>query len=77
FFAQARLGVAWLPHTLVREDLASRRLVRAGGQRFDVPLRYTLIRRRLPLPGEAERLWTFLGELARPAPRYAVVGAAS
>ncbi|KPE31731.1 transcriptional regulator, partial [Pseudomonas aeruginosa] len=25
----------------------------------------------------AERLWTFLGELARPAPRYAVVGAAS
>ncbi|MCS9979697.1 hypothetical protein N0791_24130, partial [Pseudomonas aeruginosa] len=22
-------------------------------------------------------LWTFLGELARPAPRYAVVGAAS
>ncbi len=41
------------------------------------PLRYTLIRRRLPLPGEAERLWTFLGELARPAPRYAVVGAAS
>ena len=77
FFAQSRLGVAWLPHTLVREDLASRRLVRAGGQRFDVPLRYTLIRRRLPLPGEAERLWTFLGELARPAPRYAVVGAAS
>ncbi|MBG6523263.1 LysR family transcriptional regulator [Pseudomonas aeruginosa] len=77
FFAQSRLGVAWLPHTLVREDLASRRLVRAGGQRFDVPLRYTLIRRRLPLPGEADRLWTFLGELARPAPRYAVVGAAS
>ncbi len=77
FFAQSRLGVAWLPHTLVREDLASRRLVRAGGQRFDVPLCYTLIRRRLPLPGEAERLWTFLGELARPAPRYAVVGAAS
>lgn len=77
FFAQSRLGVAWLPHTLVREDLASRRLVRAGGQRFDVPLRYTLIRRRLPLPGEAERLWTFLGELARLAPRYAVVGAAS
>ncbi|MDF5827049.1 LysR substrate-binding domain-containing protein [Pseudomonas aeruginosa] len=33
FFAQSRLGVAWLPHTLVREDLASRRLVRAGGQR--------------------------------------------
>ncbi len=60
FFAQSRLGVAWLPHTLVREDLASRRLVRAGGQRFDVPLRYTLIRRRLPLPGEAERLWTVL-----------------
>ncbi|MGV8327560.1 LysR substrate-binding domain-containing protein, partial [Pseudomonas aeruginosa] len=29
FFAQSRLGVAWLPHTLVREDLASRRLVRA------------------------------------------------
>ncbi|WP_258050876.1 hypothetical protein, partial [Pseudomonas aeruginosa] len=24
-----------------------------------------------------DSLWTFLGELARPAPRYAVVGAAS
>ncbi|MFP9021388.1 LysR family transcriptional regulator, partial [Pseudomonas aeruginosa] len=41
------------------------------------PLPYPLFRRRLPRPGEAERLWTCRGELARPVPRYAVFGAAS
>ena len=72
-FAHSRRGVAWLPHTLVHEDLVSRRLVRAGDSRFDVLLRYSLIRRALPLASEAERLWALLGELAKPAPCNAVM----
>ncbi len=64
--AQAGLGLAWLPHTLVRDDLQARRLVRAGDARHDVALRYLLLRRRAPLATQAERLWTYLGELAAP-----------
>lgn len=71
FMALSSLGVAWLPQALVRDDLDAKRLVRAGGQELDVPLRFTLVRRRALLAAQAERLWGYLGDLAeagRPAP---------
>ena len=64
FMALSGFGVAWLPQSLVREDLAARRLVRAGDQRFDVPLRLMLVRRRRQLASLAEHLWVHLAELA-------------
>ena len=64
FMAASGLGVAWLPHTLVREDLAARRLVRAGGPELDIPLHLTLLRRPMPLANQAQRLWDYLEELS-------------
>ncbi|MFT4266324.1 MAG: LysR family transcriptional regulator [Xenophilus sp.] len=64
FMALSKLGVAWLPQTLVREDLAAKRLVRAGSPAFDVPLHLTLLRRPAPLAAQAQRLWDFLEGLA-------------
>lgn len=71
FMTLSGLGVAWLPQTLVREDLGAGRLVRAGDPAFDVPLRFTLLRRPEPLAAQAERLWGYLNDLAeahRPVP---------
>ena len=65
FMALSRLGVAWLPQVLVREDLDAGRLVRAGGTSLEVPLRFMLMRRSAPLAEQAERLWRHLGELVR------------
>ncbi|MDQ7728510.1 LysR family transcriptional regulator [Halomonas sp. SpR8] len=59
----SKLGVAWLPYSLVREDLAAKRLVRAGSDAFDVPLNVVLLRRTTPLPKEAQRLWDGLLEV--------------
>lgn len=61
--ALAKLGLAWLPQTLAYNDLQAKRLVRAGGPQFDVPLRLMLFRRQVPLARQAERLWTYLNEL--------------
>lgn len=62
--AVSGLGVAWLPETMVRHDLDSRRLVRAGDASFDVPLRLTVLRRSGELTTEAERVWRYLGAMA-------------
>ncbi len=62
--ALAKLGLAWLPLALVRDDLQARRLVRAGDAGYDVPLHYLLLRRRGALAQQAERLWVFLGAWA-------------
>jgi DNA-binding transcriptional LysR family regulator len=34
--AVAGRGIAWLPLTLIQADLGNRRLVRAGGQEWDI-----------------------------------------
>ncbi|MCJ9707903.1 LysR family transcriptional regulator [Bordetella hinzii] len=65
FMAASGLGVAWLPHALVREDLTARRLVRAGGPGLDIPLQLTLLRRSAPLMAQAQRLWDYLEVLTR------------
>ncbi|MEZ2298317.1 LysR family transcriptional regulator [Variovorax sp. RCC_210] len=68
FMALSGLGVAWLPHALVREDMHAGRLVRAGEAAFDVALRFTLLRRPDALATQAERLWRYLSDLAQASP---------
>jgi DNA-binding transcriptional LysR family regulator len=50
-------GVAWLPLTLVTDDLAAGRLVDAGQGQWRVPLEIRLYRQRAELAPTAERLW--------------------
>jgi LysR family transcriptional regulator, hypochlorite-specific transcription factor HypT len=54
------LGLAWLPETLVREDLSTKRLVRAGGKCYDVPLSIMILRKSIRLGRRAEELWDAL-----------------
>jgi len=58
--ALSGLGIAWLPFSLVREDLQFGRLVRAADTTYDVPLHYSLIRLSSTLSLHAERLWNHL-----------------
>ena len=50
-------GLAWLPETLVRDDLAAGRLVPAAGDEWSVPLEIRLYRGREPLGPVAEAFW--------------------
>ncbi|MCK9689292.1 LysR substrate-binding domain-containing protein [Scleromatobacter humisilvae] len=50
-------GLAWLPETLVRDDLALGRLVPAAGEEWNVPLEVRLYREREPLGPVAEAFW--------------------
>ncbi|MBN3786859.1 LysR family transcriptional regulator [Burkholderia sp. Ac-20353] len=58
--ALAGLGVAWLPATLVADDLQSARLVRAADEHFDIAMQVTFARRRAALNDSSEALWQFL-----------------
>jgi DNA-binding transcriptional LysR family regulator len=50
-------GIAWLPRTLVEEDLASGRLVAAAGDDWHVPLEIRLYRERGAASAAAEAFW--------------------
>ena len=50
-------GVAWLPLTLAAEDLERGRLVRAGPERFDIPVEIRLYRPPGRRSDAAEELW--------------------
>lgn len=50
-------GVAWLPQTLVGEDLAAGRLVAAAGDDWSIPLEIRLYRDRRPAGTAAESFW--------------------
>ena len=50
-------GLAWLPATLVHDDLALGRLVPAGDADWDVPLEIRLYRENEPLGKVAETFW--------------------
>jgi DNA-binding transcriptional LysR family regulator len=50
-------GLAWLPATLVADDIALGRLVPAGGVDWTVPLEIRLYRERAPLGEVAEAFW--------------------
>jgi LysR family transcriptional regulator, hypochlorite-specific transcription factor HypT len=53
-------GVAWLPQTLIEDDLARGRLVRAGPARADVPVEIRLVRSCDARNSAADELWALL-----------------
>ncbi|MFL5008096.1 MAG: LysR substrate-binding domain-containing protein [Microvirga sp.] len=53
-------GVAWLPRTLIEDDLSRGRLVRAGPARADVPVEIRLVRSCDARNSAADELWTLL-----------------
>ena len=50
-------GVAWLPQTLVEEDLRAGRLVPAAAEDWIIPLQIRLYRDRAPAGSAAEAFW--------------------
>ncbi len=50
-------GVAWLPQSLVAQDLDAGRLIHAAGREWQVPIDIRLIRPRVHLTDAAEALW--------------------
>lgn len=55
--AVAGLGVAWLPHSLVADDLGRGSLVRAAAAEFDLPLQTCLFGERTAVEGRLKGLW--------------------
>ncbi|MCY1248622.1 HTH-type transcriptional regulator YjiE [compost metagenome] len=51
-------GIAWLPNMLVHDDLEAGRLVRAGGEEWDIPLEICLFRQPNDMAPVAEKLWS-------------------
>ncbi len=72
--AIAGLGVAWLPLSLVADDLQRGLLVRAGGTEFDVPLQICLCGEKSVLEGRLSGLWQAARALADTAPSTAREG---
>lgn len=57
-------GLAWLPLSLVGDDLASRRLVEAAPDDWNIALEVRLYRDGKPIGEAAESFWTAASELA-------------
>lgn len=55
---RAGRGLAWLPESQVREDLAAGRLAIAGDESWHVPLEIRLYRSRDCLPPKSEEFWS-------------------
>ncbi len=53
-------GVAWLPESQIRGELASGALVVAGDDSWHVPVDICLYRSRDTLPSKSEEFWTFV-----------------
>ena len=51
-------GMAWLPHTLIADDLAVGRLVDAATKAWRIEMDIRLYRDRHPLARAAEEFWT-------------------
>jgi len=54
-------GVAWLPRSLIEDDLARGTLLRAGGPEWDAPVEIRLFRARARQSPAAESFWAALG----------------
>lgn len=59
------VGMAWIPDFCVKEELADRRLVRAGEEKWDIPLEIRLYRCSLVHKPGVERLWRRMQKLPR------------
>lgn len=55
--AQEGRGVAWLPQSLIADELRSGALVVAGGEEWNVPVEIRLYRQRAEMAPVAEALW--------------------
>lgn len=62
--ALSRLGVAWLPEAMVRNELNSKTLMRAGSRQFDIPMKVRILRSPGRLGTQADAFWRHLGLLA-------------
>ncbi|MGV6873067.1 LysR family transcriptional regulator [Pseudochelatococcus sp. B33] len=56
-------GLAWLPLSLVQPFLESGELVRAGEEKWDIPIIIRIFRPRLRQSPTVERFWSFLKEI--------------
>lgn len=54
-------GIAWLPESLIEDELAAGRLVRAGPAALSIPLEIRLYRRAAPDTATAEAFWLAAG----------------
>lgn len=61
-------GVAWLPLSLIADDLAAGRLAAVGGEGWRIPLEVRVFRSRDRLGGDAEAFWALLEEAERHRP---------
>ncbi|WP_346798181.1 LysR substrate-binding domain-containing protein [Halomonas sp. Bachu 37] len=59
------VGVAWIPDFCIREELNSGRLVRAGEDKWDIPLEIRLYRCSLVHKPGVEKLWRQMMKLPR------------
>lgn len=57
-------GLAWLPRSLITDELANHRLVPAAGAEWQVPVEIRLYRQQGPLSDAAEALWRLVQEKA-------------
>jgi DNA-binding transcriptional LysR family regulator len=63
-------GMAWLPHTLIVEDLVSDRLVEAAPREWHIGMEVRLYRDRLPLGNAAEDFWAACLSTGRSSGRW-------
>ncbi len=61
-------GIAWLPQSLIVNELETKRLVPAGDARWTVPIDVRLFRPRAELTDVAEGLWRVVTVAAKTAP---------
>jgi DNA-binding transcriptional LysR family regulator len=54
-------GLAWLPESLVRDEIASGRLQVAGPAHWRIPVEIRLYRDAAPMPAQAEGFWRAAG----------------
>jgi DNA-binding transcriptional LysR family regulator len=71
---QAGRGMAWLPQSLIADQLASGELVKAGGAEWEIPIEIHVFRPKSRLTPAAETFWTHVQEhppasAARKTPR--------
>ena len=51
-------GMAWLPESLIRQDIVNGALVRAGSEAWDIPMEIRIYRPRARQSAAAEDFWT-------------------
>jgi DNA-binding transcriptional LysR family regulator len=68
-------GIAWLPETLIAEDIAAKRLVRAGDAKWNIPVEIRIFRRRGLERPVAEQFWaTIVAHAAKATPAKMIRG---